>query len=128
MLRIPGRVWLLSATLAAAPVFALAQAGIPERIVPCNGINCSLCDLAQLAQNLLNAGIFIAVFLSAILFAYAGWIYMTQETISGQGSAKSMFQNVTFGLIIILGAWLFVDTIMKTMLGGSYLPWNSVCR
>lgn len=122
------RILFFVAIFTAIPLLSFAQAGLPAKIVPCDGVNCTVCDLAKLAQNLLNAGIFIAVFLSAMIFAYAGWIYMTQETMGAQGNARAMFTNVTLGLCIILGAWIFVDTIMKTMLGGSYLPWNSVCR
>ena len=122
------RVWLMTAVLSSVPALALAQGGLPDKIVPCSGVDCTFCDLAQLAQNILNTGIFVAVFLSAVLFAYAGWLYLSNEALGEQMRARAMFQNVAFGLAIILGAWLFVDTLMKTLLGGSYLPWNSVCR
>lgn len=117
----------LMVLLAFTPV--LAQAQIPT-IVPCNGLDCTICDLAQLAQNLLNATIYLAVFLSAFLFAYAGFLYLTNEAIGQQQKAKQMFTNVLLGLVILMGAWLFVDTVMKMMLGtgpGGYFPWNSIC-
>lgn len=117
---------MLPALLFALPLLASAQ--LPDRIVPCNGLDCTVCSLAALAQNLLNAGIFMAVFLSAILFAYAGWLYLTNAAIEGQSRAKGMLLNVVIGLVIILAAWLIVDTLMKVMLGGSYLPWNRVCK
>jgi hypothetical protein len=116
--------------LVIAPSLAFA-AGLPTQIVPtdCTGAGgCqSVCDIATLAQNLLNAGIFIAVFLCAILFAWAGWKYLTAGGNPGEiNAAKSIFLNVAVGLIIILAAWLLVDTLIHvlTTIG----PWNSVCN
>ncbi len=118
--------------IAISPSLTFAQ--IPEQIVPCTGAlgdnPCELCDIAQLAQNLLNTGIYIAVFLSAILFAYAGWEYMTAGGESGKASkAKEIFWNVGVGLLLILASWLIVDLIMKTLVkdGGSIGPWNAIC-
>ena len=110
------------------PVLALAQQGpiVPQN---CSGPDCTICDLVTLAQNVINTGIFIAIFLSAILFAYAGWLYLTSgiEDLGDAKKARSMFKNVVFGLIIILGAWLIVDTIMRTLTGADWGPWNNLC-
>ncbi|MBI5456918.1 hypothetical protein HY969_04240 [Candidatus Kaiserbacteria bacterium] len=109
------------------PYISYAQTILPKKIVPCDGLNCTVCSLAELAQNILNAGIVISVFLSAMLFAYAGWLYLTNEAIGQQQKAKDTFKNVVLGLVIILAAWVIVDTLMKMTLGGNYLPWNNVC-
>ena len=102
--------------------------------MPCDGTalsgtECTVCSLATLAQNVLNTGIFIAVFFSAIMFAWAGW-----ELLTSQGNeekythAKSIFLNVMIGLIIILAAWLVVDTLMRAMLGAKLGPsWSAIC-
>lgn len=119
-----------------APSVLFAQGkGLPERIVPCNGAvagnglpACGCEQLIILAQNLINTGIFIAVFLCAMLFAYAGWQYMTQETIGGHNHAREMFTNVAIGLIIILAAWLVVDTLMRSLLANEKgIVWNNIC-
>lgn len=127
MLGETARAWLMAFVLTAIPAVSLAAAGLPEKIVPCDGVNCSVCDLVQLAQNLLNSAIFLAVFLSALLFAYAGWLYLTNEALHAQNEARGLFKDVVIGLIIILGSWMVVDTVMKTLAGGQYFPWNSVC-
>ncbi|MEK7109637.1 MAG: hypothetical protein AAB876_00285 [Patescibacteria group bacterium] len=114
--------------IAISPSLTFAQ--IPAQIVPCLGADCTFCDIAQLAQNLLNTGIYIAVFLSAILFAYAGWQYITAGGESGKASeARKIFWNVGVGLLLILASWLIVDLIMKTLVKGegSIGPWNSIC-
>ena len=114
------------------PSVALAANVLPGQIVPenCNQVGgCqSICDLGQLAQNVLNTGIYIAVFLSAILFAWAGFKYLTSVAGSEVSRAKETFVNVAIGLVIILAGWLLVDTILKTLAGGKFGTWNKVCE
>ena len=115
-----------------APSLVLA-ASLPGQIVPqsCNGTGgCqSICDIATVAQNVLNTGIYIAVFLSAVLFAWAGLKYLTNAANPGEVSrAKEIFFNVAVGLVIILAGWLVVDTLMKTLMGGTFGPWNKICE
>lgn len=87
-----------------------------------------MCDIALVAQNLLNTGIFIAVFLSAILFAYAGWEAVTAGgNAEKMGNARKIFTNVLVGLIIILAGWVIIDTLMKTVTNANFGPWNKVC-
>ncbi len=110
------------------PLIAFGQGGLPKQIVPCKGVDCTVCDLALLAQNIINTGIFMMVFISALLFAYAGLLYLTSAVENKISSAKSIFKNVTLGLVIMLAAWLVVDTLMKSVLGGNFGPWNDICR
>ncbi|OHB20152.1 MAG: hypothetical protein A2854_05080 [Parcubacteria group bacterium RIFCSPHIGHO2_01_FULL_56_18] len=116
------------------PLAAFGQAtqggGMPEKIVPCTGATgaepCTCDHLVELAQNIMNGAIFIAVFLAAILFAYAGWLYLSNEAIGEQQRAKSLFTNVAIGLFILLSAWLIVDVLMGSLLKDN-LTWNSIC-
>ncbi len=110
------------------PTLVFAQAGIPTRLVPCNGVDCTVCHIATLAQNLINLGVFLFVFFAAIMFAYAGFMYLTDQALQGQSKAKAMFGHVAGGLVILLSAWLIVDTLMKALLGGNFGPWNDICR
>lgn len=116
------------------PFAVSAQSVLDTKIVPenCQGAraawDCGVCDLATMAQNVLNMGIFVAVFLSAILFAWAGWKYLTAGGGEGITQARSIFTNVLVGLIIILAGWLIVDTLIKTLTGDKLGPWNQVCQ
>jgi hypothetical protein len=117
--------------VAVVPAIALG-AGIPEKIVPCDGTSinggteCTVCMIATLMQNILNTGIFLAVFLAAILFAWAGVRMLTNQGNPGQVTeAKKIFWNVTVGLVGILAAWLLVDTIMFTFMGNHL--WSKLC-
>lgn len=113
------------------PSLTLAQS-LSEAIVPknCQGANaaktCGICDIAQLAQNLINTAIFLAVILSAILFAWAGFKMMVGRDNSAERKAgKDIFFKVIVGLVIILAAWLLVDTLFN-MMTGDHL-WAQVC-
>jgi hypothetical protein len=118
---------LLMVAVVSAPLVASA-AGL-QAIVTCGGAGqpaCSLCDLESLAQRVLNDGIYIAVFLSAILFAWAGWKLLTSVSNPGERTkAKEIFTNVTIGLVIILSAWLVVDTLMAALTGNHL--WSKIC-
>src|SRR3989338_10140264 len=119
--------WWSALLVQVVPVIVFAQ-GLPDKIVPCDGVSCTLRDVATLAQNVLNTGIFVAVFLSAALFTWAGIKYVTASGDAGKvGDAKLIFWNVTLGLVIILAGWIVVDTLMKTLVRGDFGPWNSVC-
>ncbi len=130
------RLALLSgyyALVCTVPMLALGQSALPKQIVPCsgaiarNGIPACTCDhIVALAQNLMNTGIFFFVIFAAVMFAYGGFLYLTNEAIGKQQQAKGIFKNVAIGLVVILSAWLVVDVIMKSLLGGSFGPWNAV--
>jgi uncharacterized membrane protein len=129
-----GRIARLSAGLLLAvvmiPALASAQTALSQPIIPsdCNGQGgCqSICDIATVAQNVLNVGIFVIVFLSAILFAWGGWKYLTAMGNETEvHAAKGLLWNVMIGLVLILAAWLLVNTLMQTLTGNSV--WNSIC-
>ena len=90
----------------------------------------SICDLAELAQNILNDAIYISVFLSAVLFAWSGWMHMTAGgDMNKIKEANKVFSAVFIGLIIIISAWLIVDTLIRTLTGNpAGAPWSQICK
>lgn len=101
---------------------------LPERIVPKCGEKsiCGLCDFVQLANNILTAIIYLSVFLAAVLFAYAGFQYMTAYGEPGKiKAAHEIFRNVGLGLVIVLAAWLIIDTLMRVLTGNE--TWSRIC-
>ncbi len=126
-------ITLIMLVVFATPALALAAGLVAVVPSDCNtnGGCQSICDLALLAQNVLNDGIYIAVFLSAALFAWAGWMHMTAGGDMGKvKQANEVFMNVFIGLILILSAWLIVSTIMSVLAGNGptpTMPWNQIC-
>ncbi len=96
------------------PTIVLAQ------LVPCTD-NCGFDDLIKIGQNLLTFMIGLGIIISAVMFAYAGWLFF-----SGGGSTdkiakgKGIFGSVVIGLIILLVAWLLIDTLLKTLTGEGF--------
>lgn len=111
----------------------ILDGGLPTQIVECDGTSlsgkaCDLCAFAQLIQNLLNLTVYLAVVGAALLFAYAGWLMLSSAEDPGRRTTgRSIFTSAAVGLIIILGGWLAVDTVMKSVLDGSFGPWNTIC-
>ena len=118
----------------------------PSGIVPCgddvneNGIidpeeECGLCNLVELASESLKFAVYFTVFVATFLIVYAGFLYITAGGESGKiSSATKIFGKVVGGLVIVLVAWLVVDTLLKTFFADSPLnknfgPWNQIqCR
>lgn len=83
---------------------------------------CSFNHVIILIQNILEFLIMISLPISAIMFAYAGWLYMSAQGSESQVSkAHSVFKNVTIGFILILSAWVIVWTVSSALLDDIFL-------
>lgn len=102
----------------------------PTGLIPCSGTDCQACHLAGLAQNIINWLVGISIPLAAAMFAYAGIMYFTAGTTGALGKyedAHKIFKNVGFGFLIVICAWLGIQTILKTVLSpGFYQSWNTI--
>lgn len=127
--------------LLAFPVLA-THSGI--HLVPdCGALDaCTVCDLFVLVQNILNfLWKYITVPLAALFLAYGGVLWILPYL---GGSAKMMergkkvIQQALAGVLIVLVAWLAIDTIIKVVgqMGGdlptgsgktaAWGPWNQI--
>lgn len=80
---------------------------------------CGFDDLITMIQNILTWLIYIAVPISGLMFAYAGWLYMSARGDSGQISqAHQVFVNVAIGLALLVGAWVIVWTVANALFEG----------
>lgn len=102
---------------------------VSSGLIPCGNVElhggiapgqeCEFNDLVQLAQNVINFLIFkIASPLAAIMFAYAGFLYLTNGgNESKVKQAHDIFWYVFLGLVISLAAWLVVNFVLEFFLG-----------
>lgn len=119
------------------PIPAIAQS--PSSIIPCgfdlNGDTvirdtpsawsaspheeCYFEDFIILAQKFIDFLIFkIAAPLAAVMFAYAGFLYVTNRGNEGQvKQAHDIFLYVFWGFVVALGAWITVNFILEFFLG-----------
>src|SRR6266403_1490635 len=92
-------------TILLSPAIVLAQSALEKTIVPANcqgadaATKCGICDLATLAQNVLNTAIYVMIVLSAVMFAWAGFKALTSQGNTAEyAAAKRIFGNVLVGL------------------------------
>ena len=96
-------------------------------LIPCSGIDCQACHLASLAQRIINFLIGLSIPLAAAMFAYAGVIYFTSGVVDKIEKAHKIFKSVGIGFMIVLGAWLGIQTVLKTILADEYYKsWNTI--
>lgn len=127
--------------LTAAAVAGLVIGLLPELVlavepggfVPCEGQDCSFCDLVSMLQVIITWIIGIIFVIFAVLLVVAGFQLVTSGgNQSAQKNAKDKLINALIGIIIVLAAWLIVDTLMRAILPGDageiagWGPWASV--
>lgn len=80
---------------------------------------CDFSDLIKEVQTVINFLIFsIASPIAAVMFAYAGFLYVTNGGNESKiKQAHDIFWNVFIGLVIALAAWLTMSFILKFFLG-----------
>jgi len=101
---------ILLASVTLSPLFAYAAGGV----IPCDGQDCSFGSLVTLVQKILTFFLTAAPFVAAIIFAYGGVLYITSGGQSGKiEKAHKVFSFAVWGLLLVLGAWLIIFTIIK---------------
>lgn len=111
----------------------VASAVAPGGFVTCDGPDCSACNLVEMTNVIIRwlFGIIFVIF--AALMMTAGFGLVTSGgSQSALEAAKSKFTNAIIGIIIVMSAWLIVDTVMKGLLEGGtgviagWGPWSEV--
>ena len=95
-------------------------------LVPCGdpGDPCTTCDLLILAQNILKFALEIAFLVIIGFIVYGGfrWIFSLGKE-ENLKAGQQIITNAIIGLVIILTAWIIVNTVfwtIKTMGGDDY--------
>ena len=87
--------------------------------------DCKWQDFITLANNVLQFMIYLAVIVSAVMFAYAGFLYLTSGGSADKvKKAHSVFWSVFVGIIITLVAWVAVDTLLNILTGKGVQEWS----
>src|SRR3989344_2553730 len=56
----------------------------------------------------------IAGVLAVIRLIYAGIMYMSTDAFSGKSEAKGIIEDALWGLLLAIGAWIIVATVLPT--------------
>ena len=101
-------------------------------LVPCGekGNPCNACHAMGMVNNLISYLFTIITFLAVMVIMYAGVKLVTsQGNASEWEEAKGMMTNMIVGFVIVLSAWLVVDTLMKMLLSDEVIKpgmWNKL--
>lgn len=119
-------VGLMLAVFLFIPVASLVYAQSGAGVVQCDGPEgagnktCDFNAFLETANKLIEMIIYLAASGAALLFAYAGFLYITAQGETGKiSAAHAIFKNVAVGFIVILLAWLFVKLILDILLDPS---------
>lgn len=108
----------------------LAQTGALPPLIVCEGNGCNACHVVKLINNVIEFALILSVFIATVLFAYAGFLFVTaQGNESKIASGKHIFVDVFIGILIALIAFLVVDTMMQMLVGNNLLgggKWNEI--
>ncbi len=120
------RVLLLLSTLIFLTSTAIVYAS-GGGVVPCDGPDCRACDIITLGQNLLTWFIGIMAAIIALMFAWGGMeMVMSAGNASMVSSGREKMSNAVIGLIIVLSAWLIVNTVILVISGGNLSNWGQI--
>lgn len=106
-------------------ITSFAQTSSSENLFPCGnnfGNECTFDHLLMLVSAIVSRLFKYALILSSIVFAYAGFLYLTSQDNPGNRSkAKGIFINVAIGLAVMMGAWVIVNLVLTALVDDSFL-------
>ena len=130
-------------TASSAVDTSAGQAIESKGLVPCTN-ECKECDLLKLAKNITDYIVYIGFSITTLMIGVGGiMIFAGAYSEKQVETGKEILQNAIIGLLIILFAWLIVDTLIKALVsdytasdimkqtstGASFKnlgPWNSI--
>lgn len=94
-----------------------------------NPQTCGTCEFVELINNVISFLITFASIAATLLIMYAGFKLVTSGgNVSAKGFAKSMITSVLIGYVLILAAFLIVNTALGVLLPGNstVLGWQRI--
>lgn len=101
--------------------FALVPQAAQAALVTCGGSGqapCHLCDLVRGVSGLINYMRTVMVYIALTVITAMGVVYIVSAGNDGMmTTAKNGIKFSLVGIVIILSAWLIVNTLMFTVFG-----------
>lgn len=74
---------------------------------------CTITHVFELVNRVVDYVLKLSLYIAAIMFAYAGFLFMFSGVQPEQRSkAKNIFGKVCIGLVLAFGAWVIINTIL----------------
>ena len=112
----------------AAPLYAIDFQIVPEECAGNTATDvqtCGLCQVLETGKNIFQYGLYLAATIAVFFLIIAGFRYVTAGSNEDVSSAKEAMQKTIYGLLIIIAAWVLVNSIMHAVAGGSQSTWYS---
>ena len=96
------------------------------------GPNCDFCYFMKMVNNVITWLFGLLVLIAILLIVYAGFqLVVSAGNESAWTKAKEMLTNVIIGFVIVMSAWLIVDTVLKALINpnseySSFGMWNQI--
>jgi hypothetical protein len=85
-------------------------------LVTCDGPDCDWSQFLGMIKEVINFAVAVGIALSALVFAWAGWLYMSSGGDEGKiKEAHGIFTKVLWGFLFALGAYLIVQLILTSL-------------
>lgn len=101
-------------------------------LVPCGGPNeamCRACDFVAMGQNIMKWFVLVSASIVALMFAFGGMkMVMSAGNTGAVSEGKEMMTNSVIGFLILLAAWLIVNTVLMTFMkdGNGIAVWGTI--
>lgn len=128
---------VMTACLSATPALAAVANGgdlvaqTYPGLVQCSGPDCNFCTAIVTINNVVEFVMKLAVILATIALAIIGFkMVASQGNPAAKQQAKNLLINFFIGLLLVLTAWMLVDSLLKVLLSKDvqveYGPWNEI--
>ena len=105
-------------------------AGADSGLVTCTDPqDCNLCTLIQMFDRVLDFLFKFLTLAAVMMVMYAGFqLVISQGNSGAMEKAKGMISNIVIGFVIMMSAWLIIDTVMKGLVDteAGYGQWNEL--
>jgi hypothetical protein len=115
------------ALLYAVPLAVFAQD--PGGLVNCSGPDCNFCSLVNLTKILIDWLFGFLVLAAVLVLMIAGFkLVVSAGNPSAMSDAKNMATNVIIGFVIVMAAFIIVDTLIKALVkpDSAFESWNEI--
>jgi len=109
-----------------APPAAYGAEGDFVPLVAIPNVNYATRSLGVYVNSAFNLIISLVAMLAVLRVITGGFKYMTTEAIGAKGDARETIQGAVFGLILLLGSWLILNTVNPQILDLSALQFESL--
>lgn len=91
-------------------------------LIPCEGIDCNICDIFTLIDNVKDFLVFdIASPLAGIMFAYGGILLLTSGgNEKNKTKGTKAVTSAIIGIFLVFAAWLIVNTVLGALANDSF--------